>query len=134
MLKVRFEDLKVGDRFHCLNAEFIKIDDKIYDGPLSKRPANAVNLTNKHKVVFGDKVLVDKEISIYSEDVESLYPKIIITRDLGDERIEDIINHRFERVFGKIEILEEELRLLREYTIYGSYGQLKPIGDPGGGK
>jgi hypothetical protein len=57
---VRFEDLKVGDRFYCSDSEFIKIDDKTYDAPLRDCPPNAINLNNNHKVVFGIKVRVDK--------------------------------------------------------------------------
>lgn len=59
-MKVSFKDLKVGDRFRVSESEFIKIDDKIYGGRLSERPANVINSNNNHRVVFGIEVLVDK--------------------------------------------------------------------------
>ena len=60
-MTVQFKELKVGDCFMSLGFEFIKIDDRQYSGPLSGRPANAINLNNRHRVVIGDNVRVDFE-------------------------------------------------------------------------
>lgn len=60
-MSVQFKDIKVGDRFRFLGSEYIKTDDRKYGGQLSRRPTNAINLDNNHRVVVGDKVLVDKK-------------------------------------------------------------------------
>lgn len=61
MMNKQFKELKIGDRFRSLGIEFIKINDRKYGGPLSRRPANAINLNNNHRVVIGDNVRVDFE-------------------------------------------------------------------------
>ena len=63
-MKMRFKDLKIGERFHLDGFEGIKIDDRIYGGKLSERPANAIKLSNNHKIVVGNMLLVDRVESV----------------------------------------------------------------------
>lgn len=58
---MHFEHLDVGEHFRLLNSSFIKIDDKVYNNHLSRRPPNAINLDNKHRVVIGNNVIIEKE-------------------------------------------------------------------------
>ena len=68
---VRFENLNVGDRFYLFGSEYIKIDDRKYGGQLSTRPANAINMSNNHRVVVGNKTLVKSNLE--AVDIEYLY-------------------------------------------------------------
>ena len=54
-----FKDLKVGDIFEAQGDKMIKIrNSRDTCKPLPKRKTNAINLSNRHEIVVGDKVPV----------------------------------------------------------------------------
>lgn len=59
---MKFDELKIWDKFTSGTNLFIKTDDHKYPRtiPLSRRATNAINLNSGHRVVFGLFVEVEK--------------------------------------------------------------------------
>lgn len=56
---MKFKDIKINEKFSVFDVEFIKLfDNNTINRPLSNRHYNAINLYNKHRIVFGDDVEV----------------------------------------------------------------------------
>lgn len=68
---IRFEDLKIGDKFEATGELAGEVMIKIGNNskthkPLNERPTNAINLNNGHRMVVGDRapVILIKEVLI----------------------------------------------------------------------
>lgn len=132
---LRFEDLNVGDRFKTpfFESECIKIsDEKTHGRKLSKCPANAINLDTKHRIVVGDRLIVERVDE--PEDEESLYPRLMLS--IENEKIKELLDERIEFLKARKNEtpVERSIRILRENSVFGAYGQFKFREDLGGGK